>query len=114
MNVEVRLLLVEPFREVPRWRGLFVLEDQDLELAGHRTGLASSLDSSSEATLRTEAEKRSTISASSASGLVKGGANKVWSPANPSRVGMVEYVMRPFSKSTSSTVPAVRSSGGRK
>src|SRR5579864_5544000 len=50
MNVDFRLLLVEPFREISRRRGLFVLEDQDLELAGHATGLASSLASSSPAT----------------------------------------------------------------
>src|ERR1700674_2149402 len=114
MDVDIRLLFLEPFREVPRRCRLFVLQDQDLELASHRTGLGSSFVSSSLATLRTDAPKRSTISPSSASVLVKGGANSVWSPANPSRVGIVEYVMSPFSKATSSTVPAARSSGGRK
>src|SRR6202140_2767504 len=103
MNVDLRLLIVKPFREVSRGWGFFVLQDQDLEPAGHRAGLGSSFVSSSRATFRTATANRSTISPSSASVLVNGGAKSVWSPAKPSRVGIVEEGIKPFSKGTSAT-----------
>src|SRR6202035_4625547 len=107
-------LLVEPFTQQARRRWLLVLDDQRFQpRRRHQTGLGMSLVSSSFATFLTAAAKRSTISASSASVLVNGGANRVWSPANPSRVGIVEYVIKPCSKATSSTLPAVLSSGAR-
>ena len=90
-DVDVCVLLVEPLTQQAGRRRLLVLDDQGFQLrCRHHTGLGSSFVSSSFATCRTEAAKRSTISASSASVLVNGGANSVWSPANPSRVGIVE------------------------
>src|SRR5437879_5130165 len=75
MYVDLRALRIKPFAQVSRRRRLFVLQDQRLEPSAHATGLASSLLSSSFATCCSAPAYRSTISASSASVLVNGGAN---------------------------------------
>src|SRR2546428_175613 len=86
-GLHARGLLVEPgCHEAGRSR-LLVLEDQRARLprCGHRSSL-----STEPATARTVLANRTTISPRSSSGVVKGGAKSVWSPANPSRVGIVE------------------------
>ncbi len=74
---------------------------------------AGSSDSTSFATRLTESANRDTISSRSSSGVVKGGANSVWSPANPSRVGWVDSTISPASNAARSIRPATPSSGGR-
>src|SRR5581483_9536933 len=118
--VDLRAVLPEPVVDEARRGRTFVLHDQRTERRAHRRSPAdagstpSSSRSTSAATWRTESAKRDTISASSASEVVNGGAKRLWSPAIPSRVGCVERTTRPRSSAASSIRPATRSSGGRK
>src|SRR4029453_15932062 len=120
-HVDLRAVGVEPPGDVPGRRGLLVLQDQRVQRGlGHRSapvvvgdGLPPTSGSTSCATRCTASANRETISASSSSVVVNGGANRVWSPAKPSRVGWVESVISPRSNAAWSTRPATRSSLGR-
>src|SRR5439155_12457178 len=91
-HLDLRAVLLEPLRHVARRRGVLVLEDQRAQARPVRAGLlahpaapeaagAASSPSTSAATSRTASANRDTISARSSSGVVNGGANRVWSPA---------------------------------
>jgi hypothetical protein len=87
-HVDPRPVRIEPPCDVTGWCGLLVLEDQRVKGGlGHRSapavvgdGLAPSSGSTSRATRCTASANRETISANSSSVVVKGGANRVWSP----------------------------------
>src|SRR6266545_7775950 len=97
-----------PPGHVTRRRGLLVLEDESpkrspLGRLRHRSapvaaGCADSSRSTASTTCRTVSANRETISDSSSSVVVKGGANNVWSPAYPSRVGWGDRTITPRSK----------------
>jgi hypothetical protein len=92
-DVDLGSSLLEPVVDEASRRRPLVLDDERAQatgpvLPGQRGSPAStgalavaSSPSTSRATRRTAAAKRLTISASSSSELVKGGANRLWSPA---------------------------------
>ena len=89
VHLDLRIVLTEPIGDVPRGRRVFVLQDQRPRSArprprlGHpltSCGLAESSASSvstSRATARTASANRATISPSSSSVVVNGGAKRV-------------------------------------
>ena len=97
-RLDVGSVVVEPLGDEPRRGGVFVLQDQRAEGSCSRVVRGAhaepppmgdavsgrdddSSDSTSSETWRMVPARRATISASSSSVVVKGGANSVWSPA---------------------------------